>query len=95
MRLRADAADAVGEQRHFLDRASDAEAFEAAQFGDLEVGVGDIPVGIQEDVNLAVSFQAATRFSRRSLTTGSRARPTSTSICSAAVFSEVCRIVLA
>ncbi len=58
MRFGAHAADAVGEQRHLLDGASDAEALEAAQLRDLEVGVGDVAFFVQEDFDLAVSFQA-------------------------------------
>ncbi len=58
VRLGADAADAVGQQGHFFHRATDAEAFESAQFGDLEVGVGDIALFVQEDLDLAVTFQA-------------------------------------
>jgi hypothetical protein len=55
--LRADAADAVGQQGHFFHRAPDAEAFETAQFRDLEVGIGNIAFFIQEDLDLAMAFQ--------------------------------------
>ena len=55
--LRADTADAIGQQGHFLDRASDAEAFEPAQFRDLEVGIGNITFFVQEYLDLAMAFQ--------------------------------------
>ena len=57
VRFRADAADAVGQQGHFFHRAANAETLEAAQFRDLEVGIGDISFFIQEDLDLAVAFQ--------------------------------------
>ena len=57
VRFRADAADAVGQRRHLLDGAADAEPLEAAQLGDLEVGVGDLAVRIEEDLDLAVAFE--------------------------------------
>ncbi len=37
------------------------EALEAAQFGDLEIGVGDLALVVQEDLDLAVAFQAGDR----------------------------------
>ncbi len=58
MRLGADAADAVGQQGHLFNRPPNAEAFEAAQFGDLEVGVGNVAFLVQEDFDLAVTFEA-------------------------------------
>ncbi len=53
-----DAADAVGDARHLFRGPPHAELLEAAQFGDLEVGVGDIALVVEEDLDLAVSFQA-------------------------------------
>ena len=67
MRFRAHAADAVGEQRHFLHRAPDTKALEAAQLGDLEIGVGDIALFVQEDLDLAVAFQPGDRVDGYSL----------------------------
>ena len=67
MRLRAHAADAIGQQRHFFDRPADAESFEAAQFGNLEVGIGDIAFFVQEDFDLAVTFETGNRINRDSL----------------------------
>ena len=67
VRFRADAADAVGQQGHFLHRAADAEALEAAQFRDLEIGVGDIAFVVQEDLDLAVAFQAGDGINGNSL----------------------------
>ncbi len=57
VRFGAHAADAVGQQWHFLYRAAYTEAFKAAQFGNLEVGVGDIAIIVQEDFDLAVTFE--------------------------------------
>ena len=58
VRFRADAADAVGDARHFFGGAAHAELLEAAQFRNLEIGVGDIALLVQEDLDLAVPFQA-------------------------------------
>src|SRR5450756_1302651 len=55
--FRADAADAAGQRGHLLDRPADAEALEATQLGDLEVRVGDLTVGIEEDLDLAVALE--------------------------------------
>ena len=55
--LRADAADAVGQRRHVLHRSAHAEGLEAAQLGDLEVGVLDVPGVVEEDLDLAVTLQ--------------------------------------
>ncbi len=46
VRLRADTADAVGQQGHILHRAAHAETFKAAQLRNLEIGVGDIAVRV-------------------------------------------------
>ena len=57
VRLRADAADARRDARQLLDRPADAEALEAAQLGDLEVGVGHFAVVVQENLDLAVALE--------------------------------------
>lgn len=57
VRLGADAADAVGDARHLFGRAADAELLEAAQFGDLEVGIGHVARFVEEDLDFAVPFQ--------------------------------------
>ena len=57
MGLGADAADAGRQVRHVLGRSADAELLEAAQLGDLQVGVGHIACVVQEDVDLAVTFK--------------------------------------
>jgi hypothetical protein len=67
MGLGADAADTVGQQGHLFDRAANAESFEAAQFGNLKVGVGDIAFLIEEDLDLAVTFKAGDGIYRNSL----------------------------
>ena len=54
----ADAADAAGDLRHVLRRAAEAEHLEAAQFGHLQVGAFDVALVIEEDVDLAVAFEA-------------------------------------
>ena len=58
---RADAADAAGDLRHVLRRAAEAEHLEAAQLGDLQVGALDVALVIEEDVDLAVAFEAGDR----------------------------------
>jgi len=58
VRLRADAADARRDAGQLLDRAADAEPFEAAQLGDLEVDVGDLAGVVHEDLDLAVALEA-------------------------------------
>ena len=57
VRFRADAADAVGQRRHLLHGAADAEPLEAAQLRNLEVRVGDLTVRIEEDLDLAVALE--------------------------------------
>ena len=61
VRLRAHAADAVGEDRHLLHRPAHAEPLEAAQLRDLEVRVGDVATLVQEDLDLAVTLEAGDR----------------------------------
>ena len=58
VRFRTYTADAVGQQWHFFHRAANAKAFKSAQFGDLEIGVGNVPFLVEEDFDLAVPFQA-------------------------------------
>ena len=58
MRLGADTADAVCQKWHLLHGTSNTEAFKAAQFRDLEVGVGDVAFIVQKDLDLAVAFEA-------------------------------------
>ena len=40
------------------------EAFKAAQFGDLEIGIGDIAFVIQKDLDLAVTFETGDGINR-------------------------------
>ncbi len=61
VRLRADAADAVHEDRHLLDGPADAELLEAAQLGDLEVRPLDLAGVVEEDLDLAVALEARDR----------------------------------
>ncbi len=61
MGLRADAADTVGQQGHFLNGPAHTEAFKAAQFRDLEVGIGDVSRLVQEDLDFAVPFKSCDR----------------------------------
>ena len=67
MRFRADAADAIGKKWHLFHGAPNAETFEAAQFGNLKIGVGDIAIIIQKDFDFAVAFKAGDRVNRYSL----------------------------
>src|SRR5450756_1746328 len=55
--FRAHAADARRDARQLLYRAADAEAFEAAQLGDLEVDVGHLAGVVHEDLDLAVALE--------------------------------------
>ncbi len=64
MRLRADPADPVGDDRHLLGHPPDAELLEAAQFRDLEIGVLHRPLIVQEDVYPAMPFQTGDRVDR-------------------------------
>ena len=57
MRLGANAADTIRDERHFFDGTSDDESLKAAQFRDLEIGVGNIAFAIQEDLDLAMTFK--------------------------------------
>ena len=58
MRFRANTANAVGQQGHFLNRPANTESLKTAQFRDLEIGIVDLAIFIQEDFDLAVTFQA-------------------------------------
>ena len=58
MRGGANAADAAGDLRHVLRRAAKGEHLEAAQLGHLQVGPLHVALVIEEDVNLAVAFEA-------------------------------------
>ena len=62
--LGADAADAGRQVRHVLGRPAHAELLEAAQLGDLQVGVGHVALVVEEDVDLAVAFQPGDRIDR-------------------------------
>ncbi len=54
----ADTADAAGDLRHVLGRSAEAEHLEAAQLGHLQVGAFDVALVVEEDVDLAVAFEA-------------------------------------
>ena len=58
VRLGAHAADAVGDDRHLLHRPADRKLLEAAQLRDLEIRVADLPLVVEEDLDLAMSFEA-------------------------------------
>ncbi len=61
MRVGANAADTGGDARQFLNRTALAEFLEAAQFRYLKVAVGQFTIVVDEQVNLAVPFQARDR----------------------------------
>ena len=65
--FRAYAADAVHQQRHLFHRSAHAEALKTAQFRNLEVGIRNFAVFIQEDLDLAVAFQPCNRIYRDTL----------------------------
>jgi hypothetical protein len=46
---------------HLLNRPALAELLEAAKLGDLEVGIGNITVVVEKDLNLAVPFKPGYR----------------------------------
>ena len=52
------AANAIGDHGHIFHRTAHAESFEAAQFGNLEIGVGNIAFVVQEDFDFAVTVEA-------------------------------------
>ncbi len=60
----AHTADAAGDDRHLFDRPADGKLLEAAQLRDLEVGALDAAGVVQEDLDLAVPFQAGYRVDR-------------------------------
>jgi len=51
------AADTRRDTRQLFDRTPEAEALEAAQLGDLEVDVLHLVVVVDEDLDLAVTFE--------------------------------------
>jgi len=57
VRFRTDAANARRDPRHLLDRTADAELLEAAEFRDLEIGVGNVALVVEDDGDLAVTFE--------------------------------------
>src|SRR5690606_21284492 len=67
MCLGAHAADAICDEWHFLDGTSHYQALEAAQFWNLKIGVGNIPLIIKEYFDLAVSFETGNGVNRDSL----------------------------
>ena len=67
MGLRANAADPRRQVRHLFRRPADAEFFEAAKLGNLQVGVGHFPLVVEEDVDLAVTFQPRDGINRYTL----------------------------
>ena len=54
----ADAADPGDDARQLFDRPADDEPLETAQLGNLEVAILHAPVVVEEDLDLAVPFQA-------------------------------------
>ena len=56
--------------RHILGRPANAEYFEAAQFGDLHVGVFHVSGVVEENINLPVAFEAGNGINRHPATFG-------------------------
>jgi hypothetical protein len=54
----ADAADARGDAGHLAEGASLAELLEAAELDDVEPGVGDLSLVVQEESDLRVALDA-------------------------------------
>ena len=67
VRLGAHPADAIRQIGHILCRTPHAELLEPAQFGDLEVDVGNVTLVGEKDVDLPVAFQASDRVDRYAL----------------------------
>jgi hypothetical protein len=61
MGFRAYTTDTVGENGYFLHLSANTEALETAQFRDLEVGIGEITLVIEEYIDLAMTFQTSDR----------------------------------
>jgi hypothetical protein len=61
---RSDAADPGNDPGKNFYRSSHAEDFESSQFRDLEIGIFNIPLVVQENLDLAVSFQSGDRINR-------------------------------
>jgi hypothetical protein len=57
---RADAADPGGDARHLADGPPLAELLEAAELDDVEPGVGNLPLVVQEEGDLGVALDAVT-----------------------------------
>ena len=55
--LGADAADPRRQVRHVLGRPAHAELLEAAKLRNLQIGVGHVALLVEEDVDLAVTFE--------------------------------------
>ena len=56
-----------GFERFCVGRPADAEAFEAPQFGNLQVRVGHFTGIVEEDLDLAVAFEAGNGVDRDAL----------------------------
>jgi hypothetical protein len=57
-------ADPIGQVGHVFGGTAEAEPFEAAEFRDLQIGVGHFTFVSEEDVDLAVAFEACDRIDR-------------------------------
>ena len=58
---RADAAGAGGDRRHLPEHPALAELLEAAELDDVELGVADLAVVVEEDADLGVTLDAGDR----------------------------------
>ena len=61
MRLRADAADAIGQVGHVLGRTPHAKLLKSSQLGNLQIDVGNVPLVVEKNVDFPVAFQASDR----------------------------------
>ena len=64
MSLGAHSADPRRKVRHILRGPPHAKPLEAAELRDLQVGVGDVPLLVEEDVDLPVPFETGDRIDR-------------------------------
>jgi hypothetical protein len=61
---RSDATDPRDDPGKYLHRSSQTEDFESSQLRDLKVSIFYIPLVVQENLDLAVSFQSGDRINR-------------------------------
>jgi hypothetical protein len=64
VRRRSDAADSGNDSGKFLHRPSQTEDFESSQLRDLKISIFHIPLVVQKNLDLPMSFQSGDRINR-------------------------------